>query len=83
MHGLGTWAVAGVFIIAFNLMTNDSFRQIFHGAGTNSLNWLFVCIAWFGGWAAAFGGVNSTSGVWVASIKNVRKRDTGDFGSAA
>lgn len=83
MHGLGTWAVSGVFIIAYGLMTNDSFRLIVHGAGTNSLNWLFICIAWFGGWAAVIGGVNSTSGVWVASMENVRRRDRTDFGAAA
>jgi hypothetical protein len=83
MHGLGTWAVAGVVIIAFGLTTNDSFRQIFHGAGTDSVNWLFACIAWFGSLAAAFGGMTSTSGVWVTSMENVKRSDRKGPGAAA
>lgn len=83
MHGIGTWAVAGVFIIAFGLMTNDSFRQTFHGAGTDAVNWLFACIAWFGGLAAALGGVNSTSGIWVTSMENVNRNGRRDSETAA
>lgn len=83
LHGLGAWAVSGVALIVYELATSDGFRQIFHGSGSNSVNWLFICIAWFGALAAAFGGMNSTSGVWVTSLENIKKREKEEFGRAA
>jgi hypothetical protein len=63
LHGLGAWALAGVFMLAYGLTMDFGFRLTFRGAGSDAVNWLLFCIGGAGLFAAALGGRAGAHGV--------------------
>lgn len=58
LHGLTSWALSGVAIVAFGMTQSPIFKDIIGGNGTSGANWLVLFIALFGGLLSMTGGMN-------------------------